>query len=743
MPTLTLSGCAPVPLAHYLKALGVLRILANQLAGRTLAHWSNNTFILTTDTSATELLQFFEKQYAPAPIIVPWSGGDFFGVNRQPKKTKWKERPSSSQVIEAIMLTDMPRFAAYRQTLQQTFIAMDDSGVISKKVIEGNGTPQRVAKASLLQILRNRLPDEAVAWIDAAVVIEPRAPFFNTLLGGGGGSDGNSHFSDNFMQCLWMVLPDFSDQREKQVSAIGGVPFDSAAALSESLFATTAPGTRIDKLSPVLFDSTRVGGPNQTSGFEAKAGSNPWDFIFMLEGSLLFAGALGRKLDENRAPSARFPFLVNSSPVGLGSSYLGESSGREAWVPIWDRPTSLEEIMAIFGEGRIEKHGRMAKSGTDAFVALAQHGHSTGIAAFQRIGFFKGRIGGDNYFTAVDQGVFRSRRNQKVDLLKDVDVWLGKLRDTVQSDQCPKSVSSTVVQVEAQIAGVALNGSTDSMQSVLVSLGRAERALAKSLKWSIKNDVRPLCGLRHEWLKDANTNSAEFRLAASLAGTRAWFGSGKETLWLRQHLEPLEIVTTKDRSWAKWAEQPGNDVVWHDGDLTDALNDILARRIIRVEKSGVEGWPDWSPRYSRLENITAFIEGRTDDTLIADLLWGLSLIDWQAVEKKTQETTSESEFVPSSFYALLKLCFRPKDEDKTIPLVPAIHHRARSGDGLAASQLAARRLRGSGYPAFVEKLPVAATVARRTAAALLFPISPRDLSLLEQIIINQPKGQNT
>ena len=351
---------------------------------------------------------------------------------------------------------------------------MDDSGVVLKKVIEGNGAPERMAKASLLQMLRNRLSDEAVAWIDAAAVIEPRAAFFNTLLGGGGGSDGNSHFSDNFMQSLWMVLPDFGDQREKAVLAVGGVPFDSAAALSESLFAIPARGTRIDKLSPVLFDSTRVGGPNQMSGFEANAGSNPWDFILMLEGSLLFAGALGRKLDDDRAPSARFPFLVNSSPVGLGSSYLGESSGREAWLPVWDKPTSLEEIAAIFSEGRIEKHGRIARSGTDAFVALAQHGHSSGIAAFQRIGFFKGRIGGDNYFTAVDQGVFRSRRNQKVDLLKDIDEWLDKLRDTVQRDQCPKAVCSTVVQVEARIADLALNGSPDSLQAVLVSLGLAD-----------------------------------------------------------------------------------------------------------------------------------------------------------------------------------------------------------------------------------------------------------------------------
>ena len=90
----------------------------------------------------------------------------------------------------------------------------------------------------------------------------------------------------------------------------------------------------------------------------------------------------------------------------------------------------------------------------------------------------------------------------------------------------------------------------------------------------------------------------------------------------------------------------GNDVVWHEGDLTEALNDILARRIIRVEKAGVEGWPDWSPRYAKLEDITVFIEGRTDDTLIADLLWGLSLIDWQTVEKELRGRASHPNSCP-------------------------------------------------------------------------------------------------
>ena len=461
----------------------------------------------------------------------------------------------------------------------------------------------------------------------------------------------------------------------------------------------------------------------------------------MIEGALLFSSAAIKRLESGKHGSFAAPFFVRSSRVGYASAADDdETKGRgELWAPIWTNRTSLKELNVIFSEARANIGNRSAKTGIDFTRAIVSLGVDQGISAFQRFSFCQRN--GKNYFATPLHRVV-VRRNARADLLSDVDQWHERLRRKAgpqANPAAPASVARSLNLLERAILDLCTDGSSDSVQAVIISLGQTERALAKSLQWTIKNYVRPLCRLRPEWLKDANTNCAEFRLAASLAGMRAFFGIGKETLWLRQHLEPLEIVSGKDRSWAKWAERPGNDVVWHEGDLTEALNDILARRIIRVEKAGVDGWPDWSPRYAELEDITAFIEGRTDDTLIADLLWGLSLIDWQTVEKELQGKSIASEFVPSSFYALLKLCFRPKGESKTIPLVPAIHHRARSGDGLAASQLAARRLRGSGYPPLVEKLPVAATVAARTAAALLFPVSPRALSLLEQFIINQPE----
>jgi CRISPR-associated protein Csx17 len=749
MPTITLNGCAPVPLAHYLKALGILRLVSESEHGdaTATAHWAGNQFVVTSrfDSEREPLLvEFFLRNYRPTPIAVPWSGGDFFAVNQEKPAKSFDKTPTSARVIEAIMSTDAARLDDYRSALRVIFSAMDKAGVTKKKDIEGSGSPQRRLKAEMLKSLRNSLPDGALAWMDAAAVIEPDAVAFNALLGGGGGSDGNSHFSDNFMQCLWMALPEFDAQRQKPIKAIGkDVVFDSRAALNESLYGTQGTGTKIPDLSPVLFDSTRVGGPNQTNGFEARAGSNPWDFVLMLEGSVLFAGAIGRKLDDQREPSARFPFLFQASPVGLGSSFLGESAGRELWLPLWSQAASLAEIRSLLAEGRVEKHGRMAKRGTDAFVAAAQLGFDRGITSFQRTGFFKGRIGGDNYFTAIDQGRITPRRNQKVDLLRDADDWIAKLTSVSTSDKCPASVASAAVALERRIADLAVaaqNNSSSELLAVLAALGATERALVQSFKWTTKTAyLRPLHGLNERWLHDANDGSAEFRLAQSVAGMSAWLG--KKTLWFRQHLEPLCITANTERSWVSWDDPPGNDVAWHDGDLIDTLNTILARRVMRVGQSGAKGWPDESKRFARLDDITDFIEGRTNGALLTDLIWGLSLLDWQQVKPLSPEFREAPAAVPSSFYAILRLCFRPfNGQDDAIPLVPAILHRAMNSDGKGASELAARRLHASGYSPLVKSLPVSGDLARRTLAAVLFPISQRDSYRLGESVL-QPAHQ--
>ena len=79
---LALRGCAPTPLASYLKALGVLRLVsspANHVSGQAAdpharGWWENECFHLRTTLDRDALLGFFLHDYAPSPIIAPWNG---------------------------------------------------------------------------------------------------------------------------------------------------------------------------------------------------------------------------------------------------------------------------------------------------------------------------------------------------------------------------------------------------------------------------------------------------------------------------------------------------------------------------------------------------------------------------------------------------------------------------------------------------------------------------------------------
>lgn len=735
---LTLSGCAPVPLAHYLKALGVLRIVSEQKDALAKGSWYRDQFVLESILNRDELLEFFLEEYRPTPIMVPWSGGDYFAVNVKSPSSTFDKIPTASRVVEALLSTTTERLAHYRVALHEVFDAMAKARIFKKQDIEGSGGPQRKAKADLLKSLRASLPDDAVSWIDAAAVVEPQNVTFNTLLGGGGGSDGNSHFSDNFMQCLWMTLPDFSVQRKKAVSALGSkAGFDSRAALSEVFFNLLTKATKIRDLSPVLFDSTRVGGVNQSSGFEGITASNPWDFIFMIEGSVVFAGAVGRKLDDFSDPSARFPFLFTATSTGIGASYLGESSGRELWLPIWSRACVMSELRNMFAEGRIERFGKPAKNGMDAFMGAAQLGFDRGINEFQRIGFYKGRVGGDNYFTAIDRGRIKPTRSQTVELLQSCYSWIEQFRRAAVKDTAPASTRRALSALESAVVDLCISHGSDCLLRVFLALGQCQATAARSLKWTRENYLPPLQGLKRAWLQQLPTGT-ELRLAASLASLTGSF-AGK---WLpfRSHLEPFETYYSKDKDCViyRWAENPSNDVQWSQAPLPAVLNAIVARRLLKTpDEDKLGGIP------ASLADIKAFIEGEIDDELLSDLIWSMCLINWQD-KTELPKSPQERQPVPPTFYALLKLCFPPArkklpEDILPVPAVPAIHRVAAAGNGEQAAAQALRRLRASGYHPKLKSLPVQGDQARRTAAALLFPISDPSLKKLYNQITRPEK----
>jgi CRISPR-associated protein Csx17 len=508
--------------------------------------------------------------------------------------------------------------------------------------------------------------------------------------------------------------------------------------LEASLFATNAPGTTSDAAVGQFFPRA-AGGANNSAGFEGKSAVNPWDFILLIEGAVVFAAAAFRKLECAVPGNLVYPFCVRQAGVGYGSASMADENHKrpiEMWMPLWDRPTTLAELRAVLGEGRAQVAGHPARNGIDFTRAVVTLGVDRGLSAFQRYGF-QVRNGLAYFATPLDRVAVR--RNARADLLSDIDAWLDRFRSKVSPQSSPPaSVTRALNQLEARILDLCKNNNADSVQAVLAALGRCEWAMTRSFRWTTDDGIklRPIFGLTPGWLREANNGSREFRLAVTLASISGNYAD--DWLSLRCHLEPVEIHGSAERRWAAWVENPGNDVVWRDGALVDSLNAIIARRLMRAVQSGTRSLPD-AGVLIHLDDIAAFIEKATDDTLVADLLWGLNLVDWAAVQRSDLPSIpEETQVVPSSLYALLKLCLRQrrKDED-AIPIVSAIHWRAAQGDGTTASALAVRRLRASGLTAAVECVPLNGAIARRTAAALLFPLSSGQIEILQKSVLRE------
>src|SRR5687767_4271224 len=106
MPELILNGCAPVPLAHYLKALGVLRLLSEQSDATTTGSWRRDQFELHLSVDADGLVKFFSQSYRPTPILAPWNGGSGFF-------------PKDNDVaLVAIEKSQVARLATYRAGIE-------------------------------------------------------------------------------------------------------------------------------------------------------------------------------------------------------------------------------------------------------------------------------------------------------------------------------------------------------------------------------------------------------------------------------------------------------------------------------------------------------------------------------------------------------------------------------------------------------------------------------------------------
>ncbi len=726
-----LYGCTPTPLASYLKALAVLRLVAEAHSegggdADATGFWRNDVFVLRTKLTKEELRAFFLDRYQPTPLLSPWNGGSGFYFQegklneKDPvtgKKLKTGVRDQDTQAtrtVAAIAQSTSPRFANYR-----------DAITCARRVIEDfkiNEAPENTAtnnqKDRFIQAFRNLASDRCVSAMDSAVVIAGEGASFPPLLGTGG-NDGNLDFTNNFMQRLLGVIDvssgvAHSDAGESLDSTLFGTPCDL---LSEGAIGQFAPGS--------------AGGPNASSGFEGDARTNPWDFILMLEGAVLFAASAVRRLEFGDQAILSAPFVVRSRMGTEGAASAGDDddSRNEIWMPLWTVRCSADEVCFLLSEGRATLNGRSARDGLDFARAVAQLGVNRGIHSFQRYGFLRRQ--GKN-FLATPLSRIAVRPNPDADLISELErrSWLASVQRHARDKNAPNSFCAAAGQLDTALFSLTQQASRIAFQRVLQRVGGIEAALNVSLK--SQDSVRgPAPRLSLAWAVKANDQSAEFRIAAALAGLCLRVERGRWILHARRHLAAISEPRNRDgdREW----EPASRLAVWGAGPLGENVAALLHRRRLDARALGAEGEVLSSLTGATREDAAAFLDGATDDARINELLGGLACVDWNGAEPPRANTLIAEEAVLPPAFVLLKAFFTPESVLRTLKWLPPdrsfrlpaeIPARLAAGDVQAAVRIAWQRLRALGV-----KLPgrnppqVAGVDGARWLAALCIPLT--------------------
>lgn len=730
MNEIEMKGCTPEPLMNYLKAIGVLRILAEQKDSDVRGWWKANHFTLSTELNEEELLQFFLLEYRPTPIVSPWNGGSGF----------FKE--DNQEALEKIKNSKNPRLSIYSRVIQQVQQILREENLKTK--------PEGEEKAKLIHRCRCELPDEVVRWIDSAIVIQEEKPRFAPILGTGG-NDGRLEFSNNFMGRI--IAAGLHQQR---------LEAPSESWLKNSLFGRPVI---LNKAAVGQFSPGRAGGPNMTQGVEADFLDNPWDFILMMEGTLFLAGAASKKFGRVNSAQSAFPFTVSLAAVGYGSASDKDETRGEIWLPIWQRKASLEEIRKMFSEARIEVSGRPAENGVDFARAVASLGIDRGVSEFYRFGFLKRN--GKSYLANL-MGKFVVSAKNEVDLLREIDGWLESFRWAAGKKQAPAAFNRALWSIEKTIMDFCKYGGRRYFQEILIALGEAERIVARSIKF-LKNQekdgkikIKPIFKLSTGWIEAADDDSKEFLIARALTSI---FDPEKKLGALRQNIEPVDTD-------GKWREE-NQEIVWNAADLSMNLIHVIRRRIIDAECKGAQVSPLTAKFSVSLEEISSFLWEETDDHRLEKLIWGLTLVDSKCGSKPANNT---DRLIPvPRAYTLFKLLFWPypiefemtsqggyrlkviEDVESRPSKKKMIEHSVlsllESGRTSEAAALAAKRLRSIGFPPSLWPLQgnprddvwreSSYKNGSRLAAALLIPLAFRDFEKLVNALFVKENEKET
>lgn len=607
-----LPGLRPAPLASYLAGLGLARLVGEQADPDVTVAWSDDGLVL--ETAVVDLATWLVGSYVPTPVLSPWNSGSGFGA----------KDVAPREALAALESTSSPRLATFRAAIRVAREVGERYRAGGSDNGDTNGAKERAVRE-----LRNRGPEELLPWIDAAVVLGADRLLLAPLLGTGG-NDGRLDFSTTFHQRLREVLDPASKARRR------------SAALANDLLAGTQQEP-LDRQAVGQFDPAGAGGMSSSPFGAAGSLVNPWAFLLLIEGALLFAASAVRR-QLHGARRAAIPFTVDASPYGSTSGADGETSRGEVWVPIWDQPFTLPEIRQLFAEARASWRGRPAQRAVEFYAATRTLGVARGVRSFTRYGFHQ-RNGLAYVAVPLDQVEVDER--PAVRLVAELEDWVSWVRRGDSSTE----VGRAVRRFDAAHLTFVRDGEARTLARLLAALTDLEQAVGRSRRARDSVPARRLPSAAPFLELFQEESSPELRVAVGLASCATVArerGSGRAGRTMRQLLLPLDPAGADRSAWRDTAVVPGLGA----RPLIAVLAEVLVWRCRTAaqeppaqESRGRDGSGSGRLRFRGsptfrygvpvpATDLHAFARGQLDPGLLDLWLWACLALDWRPVRHR-------------------------------------------------------------------------------------------------------------
>lgn len=477
-----IDGCAPAPLAHYLKALGIIRLVAEQADRNARGWWDGDHFKLATKMNHTELDEFFLHKYRPTALISPWNKGSGFYTNKPILSTMECTAAPRFSPIREVIKTSRPHLEKLLQadkTIRSIKAETKKRGMSRadrKKIRDTAEYKSRLRSAEkefsrikdgLIPSLRSKWRGGHREWLDAAIILTGDGVEYPVLLGTGG-NDGRLDFTLNFMEMLNRIF-DIKDGTPRNLSR---------AWFAASIWGSSLPQSMIAESVGQYLPGTG-GGANNSNSPKSDSVVNPVDFILMLEGAIAFTSHATRRLGSSSSFRIASPFVVSLHGAAYSSaSEEDEKQKKEQWMPLWSRPSTYTELRRLLAEGRAQIGDRAAREPLDLARAIKSMGTARGIRAFQRYGYLE-RNGQSTLAVPLGTVITSDGRSELLSCLDDIDVWLRRLRREVRAKNAPKRLISAERQLANKAFAVVNDpNKPERWQQMLFWMGEMERLMA-------------------------------------------------------------------------------------------------------------------------------------------------------------------------------------------------------------------------------------------------------------------------